>query len=236
MAERPILFSGPMVRAILTGAKTVTRRMCQELPTARGLRDLGAGYGWNGQTDAPALVKRDERGVSVWPFRASRCGAVGDRLWVRESAYIAPPNFGDRDLDTCRDAEGRGRMVGYAASMDAESVETARDYGVRCTPSIHMPRWASRLSLDVVSVRVERLRDITEEEAQCEGVGSIFDRIPGIHPEQPLSTSEHVQSAPHRASFACLWDDLYADGAGTSWKSNPWVWRVEFAIAEVARG
>lgn len=231
MKERPILFSALMVRAILSGQKTVTRRVCQELPTAPGLHDIVGGYGWNGNVASPALVKYDERGVSAWPFRASRCGGIGDRLWVRENAYIAPPSFGDPDLDTCRDAEGRGRMVGYAASMDDESVRVAHDYGVKCTPSIHMPRWASRLSLDVVSVGVERLHDIDDEGATCEGIrwwskdGSLRKYAPADDEgDGPMWPWRDCPRSP-RDAFERLWTEI--NGA-SSWSANPWVWRVEF--------
>lgn len=234
MAERPILFNGTMVRAILAGQKTVTRRVCVEMPSAPGLHTLVGGYGWNGNVESPALVKYDEVGVSVWPFRASRCGAPGDRLWVREAAYIAPPDFGDADLNNCRDSEGRGRMVGYAASMDAESVETARDYGVKCTPSIHMPRWASRLSLDVVSVSVERLHDITDEDATREGIqwwskdGTLRKYAPADDEgDGPMWPWRDCPRSP-RDAFARLWSEVYG---APSWAASPWVWRVEFARA-----
>ena len=106
-------------------------------------------------------------------------------------------------------------------------------YG-KWTPAIHMPRWASRLTLEVVSVRVERLNDISEEDAQAEGVAPFFEVYKGMGQEQTISTGERAADAPHRASFACLWDEINGDRA--LWKSNPWVWVVEFKRAEPTPG
>lgn len=216
MTERPILFSGPMVRAILSGSKTVTRRVCQELPTAPGLDSCGAGYAWNGNVQSPALVKRDDYGgVSVWPFRASRCGAPGDRLWVRET-------WCPGDWWTSGVVHDPPEDIRYAADNSAISYATGAPLPIdtsdwsdpkRWRPSIHMPRWASRLSLDVVSVGVERLQDISPDDALREGVRPTVER-----------------SA--RGAFARLWSEVYGPGA---WDANPWVWRVEFARVEGGR-
>lgn len=243
--ERPILFNGAMVRAILSGAKTVTRRpvvpmageqrqwLTPELLTSSPSAVVCS----NGTGIIGAQLEHPKGGPLAWV----RCpyDSEGNRLWVRENAYIAPPDFGDADLNNCRDSEGRGRMVGYAASMDAESVETARDYGVRCTPSIHMPRWASRLSLDVVSVGVERLHDIADEDAMREGIGgwskdgALFKYAPADDEgDGPMWPWRDCPRTP-RDAFARLWSEVYG---AESWAANPWVWRVEFARAEVTRG
>lgn len=245
--ERPILFSGTMVRAILSGAKTVTRRpvvpmagrqrqwltpaLLTQSPRLTMCRLSEADGG-----DLGAQMEHPKGGPLGWV----RCplGAPGDKLWVRENAYIAPPNFGDRDLDTCRDAEGRGRMVGYAASMDSESVETAHSYGVKCTPSIHMPRWASRLSLDVVSVGVERLHDIDDEGATREGIqwwskdGALRKYAPADDEgDGPMWPWRDCPRSP-REAFERLWTEVYG---APSWAMNPWVWRVEFTRVEGGR-
>jgi len=188
MRERPILMSAPMVRASMRDVdpKTQTRRV---IP-------------------APWLDANPETETGRAVLIAScRYGVVGDRLWVREAAWIAPPRFGD-DVDaTHRDMDGRLRFVGYDADMNDDSRGTARDYGVRKTPSIHMPRWASRLTLEIVSVRVERLQEIAEADARAEGCG-----------DPPFGT--------RRETFAILWDAI--NGKRAPWESNPWVWRVEF--------
>ena len=115
-------------------------------------------------------------------------------------------------------------MAGYAASMDSESVETAHSYGVKCTPSIHMPRWASRLSLDVVSVGVERVQDITEDDARREG----FEPINGGWG----LAGESWSCGSARGAFQTLWDLIGGDGAG---RENPWDWRVESTRGEGGR-
>jgi hypothetical protein len=97
-----------------------------------------------------------------------------------------------------------------------------------------MPRWASRLVLEVTGVRVERLCDISEADAQAEGVAPFFEVYKGMGQEQTISTGERAADAPHRASFACLWDEINGDRA--LWKSNPWVWVVEFKRAEPTPG
>lgn len=169
MKLRPIIFRGDMVRAILDGRKTQTRRIVKT-PHAddsdawaynpeHGLWESGISAGF-GQFGVGERVR--------CPF-----GAVGDRLWVRENCWIAPPNFGERSDTTHTDPEGRRRLVTYDADMNDDSRELARKYGVRMTPSLLMPRWASRLTLVVRSVRVERLSAITEEDALAEGVRAV---------------------------------------------------------------
>jgi hypothetical protein len=222
MTERPILFNGTMVRAILSGAKTVTRRVCREMPTAPGLHDLVGGYAWNGNVESPALVKYDERGVSVWPFRASRCGGVGDRLYVRETWCSA-------DYWTTGRSPDPPEHIRYAADNSALDHTSApprrldtRDWSdpKRWRPSIHMPRWASRLSLDVVSVGIERLQDITEDDARREGIEPVNGGW-GL-------AGESWSCGSARGAFQTLWDLIGGDGA---WRVNPWVWRVEFERA-----
>ena len=171
------------------------------------------------------------------PLTWVRCpyGAAGDDLWVRESAYIAPPDFGDADLCNRIDDEGRPCAVDYAASMDADAVRCADDYGVKLTPSIHMPRWASRITLRVTSVRVERLHAITAEDILDEGVrvpvahdgGAVLVRCTGSDPpatfldmRKPRTPEDYL-----RAEWASLWCEVYGRA---SYDANPWVWRVGF--------
>ena len=145
---------------------------------------------------------------------------VGLRLWVRETCVISPPDFGDPQFYTHRDAQDRGRVVQYLA--DNSDWSAARDFGIkRPTPSIHMPRWASRITLEVVSVRVERLQDISERDVEAEGVEIDWDRVARM---QQLSSVD--PEANVRASFATLWDRI--NGKRAPWSSTPWVWVVEF--------
>ena len=214
MKERPILFSGPMVRAILAGRKTQTRRVVK----------VGAM-----KPDELAFVFDDERGQWEVGLLAdqgrwahawwARCpyGAPGDRLWVRETfasfrAEGQPVTPRDARYVVLRDgaqvyADGKTYppLAAYAAgAFDA----------IKWRPSIHMPRWASRITLEVVSVRVERLQSITEEDARAEGVE------PNVLHVLAKTGTDHL------ASFELLWDRI--NGKRAPWDSNPWVWAVEF--------
>jgi hypothetical protein len=213
MKERPILFKGAMVRAILEGRKTQTRRVInpQPLPYICG-RDGKAfmahnpTHYLNGDT-AWTVISRDvANGHNV----DTRCklGMPGDRLWVRET--WKPLSFG-----WCQ-TKGDVVRVRYAADM-AEPVMRATEDQYDAThpgrtsawkPSIHMPRWASRIMLEITGIRAERLQTISLDDARAEGVETT-DR------------------------FAALWTDTY----GTeSWNADPWVWVLEFAQARKEAG
>lgn len=133
----------------------------------------------------------------------------GDRLWVREAHYISEPE---------REAVGGAILnsVDEQVHYKADEPDGAKD-GVPWRPSIHMPRWASRITLEVLSVRAERLQDITEEEAEAEGLGSL------------RANAGDFGMETHRSAFRRLWDKLNGNG---SWESNPWVWRIEFKKVE----
>lgn len=208
MRDRPILFSGPMIRALLAGTKTQTRRI------------------YKPRYEEPYEYVQDGRPYRDYDGEVSPVvcpyGALGDRLWVRESAYIAPPYFtNDAIVNNKKDESGLPRVVDYAATMDAEAVRCAKDYGVKLRPGIHMPRWASRLLLEIKSVRFERLQDISEEDAIEEGM----QRLPA--PVSVLDPYIYVPaSARPRNQFAALWDSI--NGKKAPWSSNPWVWVIGF--------
>lgn len=203
--ERPILFSGPMVRAILAGRKTQTRRIIKD-----------AGW-WN--------IDDDGAGGPVWPGRENEWGewvhmncpygSVGDRLWVRECFYVDHVDMVDRSPnDECPPDELWKDCTYYRADGDCcEQIPECCCAEVgkpKWRPSIHMPRWASRINLEVTGVRVERLQDITEADANSEG----------MQDADSLSLTA-------RGAFSDVWDDLNAK-RGFSWDSNPWVWVVSF--------
>ena len=183
MAERPILFSGPMIRAILAGTKTQTRRVWKEARLAP--RDLAIG----------------DRSIAC-PY-----GEAGDRLWVRET-WATVKWFDDTNAASCWKNE-RPPALYFAADTGAYLTSEHRG---RWRPSIHMPRWASRLTLEVVSVRVERVQDISEADALAEGID--------------WAGCNHAYGQTISA-FAGLWDSIN-DARGYGWKVNPWVWVVEF--------
>lgn len=215
MKERPILFSGPMVRAILEGHKTQTRRVMKQQP-----KRVDAVYA-DGTIDTECLF-RDGRRIKC-PY-----GTVGDRLWVRET-WQGPLIEEGQCLDNMYAAE----FCEYAATQkfapEFEDADGNQRQGWR--PSIHMPRWASRLLLEITDVRVERVQDISEADALAEGIEGPFEvghtayRAPGD------SKPRYSKAA---ASFESLWDSINAK-RGFGWDANPWVWALTFKRVEVVR-
>lgn len=249
MADRPILFSGPMVRAILSGAKTQTRRVVTPQPEFAQLHE------WRGKVirdcEARAWCWKahdfgDGDAVNARPGSAmhalSPYGVPGDRLWVRETWY---DDF-DRDPGDPADVNRDGSIEGieYRATHDCTSWEA----GCPCNPdgdrkrsewrpSIHMPRWASRITLEVEDVRAERLQEITNDDAKREGVEQqCFDGM-GCWLNYQLGDGTYCLEA--RSSFETLWDSINGSRPGCSWEENCWVWRIAFrrvdANAEAAQ-
>lgn len=243
MVERPILFTDAMVRAILEGRKTQTRRPVKGSVTPRpgerlsycvsstdrSSRDAWF-IGWP-DADGDAFTERG-REVRWGPFRPP-CKA-GDRLWVRECFAT--------DVDGCE------RGLSYRADhRDPRGDGPANP--MRWRPSIHMPRWASRLTLEVLEVRIERLHEITEDDAKAEGLkamtkdGSLFkwgipdrDGWPGRDDD---GWAWHDWCRAPRDAFKHLWRSIYGTGTERGdhgWDANPLVWVCTFKVMEVARG
>ncbi|EMO4690003.1 hypothetical protein ACUHOO_000828 [Pseudomonas aeruginosa] len=221
MKERPILFSGPMVRAILEGRKTVTRRIAKPVKHP----DLGNIY-------APgALVLEHEPQHVV--DRACPYGQPGDRLWVRETwtdvNMCGAPALAYRADEDIRDLMEEPGFLDDRGAFNYDDPRV-KPYPFACwyaeldqarwRPSIHMPRWASRILLEITSVRVERLQDISEEQALAEGVRG----EPCDHARQACSDIG-CWGDTAKGAFGFLWEQL--NGAG-AWQANPWVWVVEF--------
>lgn len=212
MKERPILFSGPMVRAILEGRKTMTRRVVK-------LRYGADVVVTNGQVWKPARV--DYASYVDCPY-----GQVGDQLWVRETfAYsvIDPDGLSPED-------DPENYDIIYRADPERPNGGWTDGEGNRINapwrPSIHMPRWASRILLEITGVRVERLHEISEADAQAEGVERVIAGVGWRRYCDP--DSEEVGVPPcgdARRSFRSLWKFINGD---ESWNANPWVWVVEF--------
>jgi hypothetical protein len=198
MITRPILFSGAMVRALLDGSKTQTRRAlkvrCQEI----GERDDGSRWPWS-----------ENPNTAGDHWHACPYGQPGDRLWVRET-FLDTLGTGVEH----RDESGLRHRYAFAADCAPGSYgdQARKDYGLKWKPSIHMPRAASRILLEIVSVRVERLQDISEGDAWAEGV----DKAEAL--SMPCADGA-------TAAYSALWQRI--NGAG-SWEANPWVWVVEF--------
>jgi hypothetical protein len=218
--ERPILFSGPLVRAILAGTKTQTRRPVKP--------PLAIGWG------SPRWHSTETKsGRQVWGWwdrgappcnsedRVCPCGAPGDRLWVRETWASSEPGIVAYRADGAKGAwmgdGGGGRIWAHHGWIqdvyrDGRAAPDGAYYGLgavggKWRPSLHMPRWASRLTLEVTDVRVERLKEIALNDVRAEGLDSF-------------------------SAFAAKWEEIY--GAG-SFDADPWVWVVSFRRVESER-
>jgi hypothetical protein len=207
MKERPILFSGPMVRAILDGRKTQTRRALK--PSAMLLIETAIVHGEVNDFIANGVpAKGDLKYVQEFcPY-----GQPGDRLWVKET-YSAHGSFGDQ-----------GRKV-YRADLGDDAKEP---HGLHWRPSIFCTRKASRITLEITSVRVERLNDISDEDAKAEGVIPVEKaRADGrqFWRDYRLSGDGTFCVMSPQESYRSLWEQI--NGAG-SWEVNPWVWVIEF--------
>lgn len=198
MTDRPILFSGPMVRALIEGRKTQTRRVMNPQPVSC--------LSWD---DPPAGSYPSKNGWSRLRY------AVGDRLWVRETIDMGHTGY---VICTCTyQADGTPVDLRPAPFW-------AGDQTRKLIPSIHMPRWASRLTLTVTEVRVQRLQDISEADAIDEGVLS----LPPVHASGPLTERgcPPIGGSPVER-YARLWDDINGPGA---WAENHWVAAYTFTV------
>jgi hypothetical protein len=208
MRERPILFSAPMVRALLAGTKTQTRRVVKPQPWASCVIEEGM----DGETPfVYSALSGHGPGYDVEETRKPcRCpyGQPGDRLWVRETWRVC----GGREYEYQQDRS----QVMYRSTHQEDGFPLGWESYV-WRPSIFMPRWASRITLEVTGVRVERLQDISE--ADCAKEGAPFS-YSGFAPED----------APDwRGWYRDLWESINGPG---SWDANPWVWVVEFKRLE----
>ncbi|KMV67155.1 hypothetical protein AI29_15040 [bacteria symbiont BFo2 of Frankliniella occidentalis] len=213
--ERGIIFNGEMVRAILDGRKTQTRRVLKAQPSS-GVRSssfVNSGF-------------EDGHGNEIkCPF-----GQVGDRLWVRETFRVH-----SRATDVATLAYKASEQQSWTQQVARVPIElcTKQVSPEAWTPSIHMPRWASRITLEITDIRVERLNDISEKDAAAEGVGSAtWFAAKGVPEDEWTSLGEFgAQKPSHINCFASLWESIYGQD---SWQSNPFVWVVEFKRVEAA--
>ena len=205
MKERGIIFNAEMVRAILEGRKTQTRRAVANvrpdncLTLRKPTKTKSGTY-----THVLDATKHD-----LCPF-----GKVGDRLWVREAhAFVPEPAY--------RRSTGIIQTINpdddYQACIFRENFDRAEG-GISWRPSIHMPRWASRILLEITDVRVELLQSISFDDCRKEGCSGGHDSIPG-----------YMYSATPKEHYSHLWESIYGE---ESWRSNPWVWVIEFKRVE----
>lgn len=191
--ERPILFNAEMVNAILSGRKTQTRRIMRDQPEVIPPEDECGVPGYWIPYNAGKTMVRNEMMTIACPL-----GMRGDQLWVRE-AFAA---------GLCTES-----TLAYRATHKTEDLEEGWGETIKWTPSIHMPRWASRINLLITGIRVERLNDISDADASAEGC-----KISSMQSGECLSDM-----------FARLWKSIYGD---ESWLANPWVWVIEFERME----
>lgn len=220
MKERPILFTGAMARALLDGSKTQTRRAVK-----------------------PAHLKFFDQSAAdslgAWNARPLPYGKPADRLWVRETFQHRGASYDGLGLEDSEWFRCYGHGAVAADSWDPEFpdgwqpsrhmnvrklTEPAEQQGDGITgwvtkfiPSIHMPRWASRITLEITAVRVERLQDISEADAISEGCA------PNYLPNRAY------QYDPYKSGYVSLWQGINGHG---SWRANPWVWVIEFKVLQ----
>lgn len=216
MKDRPILFSGPMVKVILEGRKTQTRRLVK--PNYLACLTGDCPHQRQAECNADLAL-------------ACTYGEPGDRLWVRESCWLKAtdvvvgyrPESGERtEVEFCGERgvsleEGEPPHVWYAADGPLPEMPEWTMCRWERRNSIHMPRWACRLELEVTAIRVERLHDISEEDAKAEGV-------------PPMLGSPEPVAPAYRDGFRQLLDAL--NGNRAPWASSPWVWVVSFRKLE----
>lgn len=207
--ERPILFSTPMVQALLEGRKTQTRRVVKYPAEEYLLAGLLTDY---------SVRFIPEPAFNHLPYKYVKCpyGKPGDLLWVRESFCFN--RFDWKDL------LARGSKAGISFKAD----QLSKNKLLKWKPSIHMPKAAARIWLRVTEVRVERLQEITEADAKAEGVENIM----GTHYSPAYANySETANDCPYfinpRHSFNSLWQSIHGP---ESWQANPWVWVVSFEV------
>lgn len=225
MKARPILFSAPMILALLAGTKTQTRRPVKPKHAPDAL------WGEDASTGLHRVFRFDEEApadsVPWWNLGGingaeKHCpyGQAGDQLWVREawSTHACFDSVTPRDLTT--------RSIHYIADGDVKSG--------KYRPPMFMPRWASRITLEIVSVRVERLQDISEDDALAEGIvceNVIVSSYYAAGHHEVTADRYFFDGCPDEGfesaceAYAALWEKI--SGAG-SWAANPWVWHIEF--------
>lgn len=233
MKERPILFSAPMVRALLNGTKTQTRRVVK----------LAKGWSRPPPSVEEAHQRYGKPGMFILEagFFGAKCqyGHPGDRLWVRETWGFAKPvmehdeQSGRSYVCDWRDWTGKlpdkkpdSYSILYRADDDWEDVDSPEERGFVWRPSIFTKRWASRITLEITDVRVQRLQDISEADAISEGI----ERTTNIGVCRALGwrgapgLSEHMR-ASH--AYGDLWESINGED---SWLANPWVWALTFKL------
>lgn len=231
MKEHPILFSGPMVKAILDGQKTQTRRVVTPQPVFENVPGMGEVWTW--QHNKRKLYRDSETLketlIEQSPYKP------GDRLWVREATYWPPResmNF-IHYAATPRIAKGRFHKDGLLTHFygifdsDEEQVESLLKEGYKKRPSIFMPRFVCRIDLEIIGIGAEQVLAISTQDAIAEGI-TIPDHLRGMvrlpHGGAPVARTTYV------TEFSLLWDKIN-ESRGYGWNANPWIRVIEFRRA-----
>lgn len=217
---RPMLFSAPMIQALLAGRKTQTRRIVKPQPEWDG-----KWFSWNGHAPNSPYGACGGNGLHAVQWMHSSCpyGRAGDFLWVRETHAIV----GSVDPGWVL-----YRANGYESECRRHRFDNPPpESEIKWRPSIHMPRWASRITLRIASVRVERLQDISYEDAVAEGCGMPEMRFEPVGDGETWEQTSRRLQWPQR-TYESLWNSINGKG---SWDVNPWVWVVSFERVESMR-
>lgn len=225
MIERGMIFNGEMVRAILDGRKTQTRRIMAPQPAddiERSAFPNPDAIGWK----SSLKHKHGSTTAHFCPF-----GAVGDRIWVRET--FQGPLFDYEQMEAFLEDSSKfekPEFCQYAADgghrPEYQDADDNLRYGWR--PSIHMPRWASRITLEITDVRVERLNAISEEDAEAEGIN--MEALADSQDRYDCIADHNMTGRPTATgAFKYLWESIYG---AENWQANPWVWVIEFKRVE----
>jgi len=222
MSEKPILFSGAMVKAILDGRKTQTRRAVKSfkhfVPALNCEMDC--------IKDRDGMPSRLDIAPDNWD--CCHYGQPGHRLWVRETGWERPY----RTTKMMREGADTWEPYYYDADgYDDNDGDQFKSWGFKRRPSIFMPRWASRITLEITDVRCQRLQDISYEDAVAEGFGYEEDRFEHVVNGETFEQCSRRLRWPQR-SFELLWGKINAKRA--PWASNPWVWAISFRRVRAA--
>jgi hypothetical protein len=209
MNEHPILFSTPMVTAILDARKIQTRRVVDKLYP---ISNPNGNWVYVGEENGGYVFK--DSISSTIPLKCPY-GQVGDRLWVKESA-LYPPDITEQMI-----IEGADTWPKVVYSEGNVNINELKDWGWKQKPSIFMPRWASRITLEITDIRVQKLHEIGQlTHDDCAKEGWPFGYNPDFLQEHPLAT------------FRRYWDSIN-EKRGYGWDKNPWVWVISFKVLEV---
>ncbi|AHG22160.1 phage-like protein [Chania multitudinisentens RB-25] len=227
MKVHPILFNGDMVRAIIDGRKTQTRRVMKVQPSANfSPMNMALELDYTARWYTPGVVdkngylqpaKKQIFGVADEDEGYScPLGAVGDRLWVREAWQVIHSEYDEDEITYAPEIPKQQDNYWHPIYEVDFKGESREERGFPWRPSLHMPRWVSRLLLEITAVRVERLQDISEEDAKAEGAA-------------PSTRAITPPEAIYRVGFLNLWWSIYGE---ESWQANPWCWVIEFKLVE----